>query len=168
MMKATLSRRGFLAGGSLVVSFSMLGGRGLAQSAPTPPEGPPFGDMKMYPYLDSWIGIDETGAVTVYSGKAELGQGVETAFLQCAAEQLAVEPGAITMLMASTTRMLNEGYTAGSDSMMSAQHLPHLRHANRAVRDRPGSMPRACSWRCLDCSVGLCSAPDSWHRLCRL
>jgi CO/xanthine dehydrogenase Mo-binding subunit len=90
MMKATLSRRGFLAGSSLVVSFSMLGG-GLAWSAPAQPKGPPFGDLKMYPYLDSWIGIDETGAVTVYSGKAELGQGVETAFLQCAAEQLAVD-----------------------------------------------------------------------------
>jgi CO/xanthine dehydrogenase Mo-binding subunit len=90
MMKATLSRRGFLAGSSLVVSFSMLGG-GLAWSAPAQPKDPPFGDLKKYPYLDSWIGIDETGAVTVYSGKAELGQGVETAFLQCAAEQLAVD-----------------------------------------------------------------------------
>ena len=36
MMKATLSRRGFLAGSSLVVSFSMLGG-GLAWSAPAHP-----------------------------------------------------------------------------------------------------------------------------------
>jgi nicotinate dehydrogenase subunit B len=132
MMKATLSRRGFLAGGSLVVSFSMLGGRAFAQSALTQPKGPPFGDMKMYPYLDSWIGIDETGAVTVYSGKAELGQGVETAFLQCAAEQLAVEPEAITMLMASTTRMLNEGYTAGSDSMMSGATA--IFHAAAQVR----------------------------------
>jgi nicotinate dehydrogenase subunit B len=119
MMKATLSRRVFLAGSGLVVSFSMLGGRGLAQSALAQPIGPPFGELKSNPYLDSWIGIDEKEAVTVYSGKAELGQGIETAFLQCAAEQLAVAPEAITMLMASTTRMLNEGYTAGSDSMMS-------------------------------------------------
>ena len=132
MMKSTLSRRGFLAGGSLVVSFSMLGGRAFAQSPPTQQQGPPFGDLKMFPYLDSWIGIDETGAVTVYSGKAELGQGVETAFLQCAAEQLAVEPEAITMLMASTTRMLNEGYTAGSDSMMSGATA--IFHAAAQVR----------------------------------
>jgi nicotinate dehydrogenase subunit B len=132
MMKATSSRRSFLAGGSLVVSFSILGRRGLAQSAPAQPIGPPFGDLKKYPYLDSWIGIDETGAVTVYSGKAELGQGIETAFLQCAAEQLAVEPEAITMLMASTTRMLNEGYTAGSDSMMSGATA--IFHAAAQVR----------------------------------
>ena len=131
MMKATLSRRGFLAGSSLVVGFSMLG-VGLAWSAPAQPKGPPFGDLKMYPYLDSWIGIDETGAITVYSGKAELGQGVETAFLQCAAEQLVVDPEAITMLMASTTRMLNEGYTAGSDSMMSGATA--IFHAAAQVR----------------------------------
>ena len=120
MAKASLSRRGFLAGSGLVVSFSMLGGRGLAQTAPKSAKAPHVGDLKKYPYLDSWIGIDEAGAVTVYSGKAELGQGIETAFMQCAAEQLAVEPHSITMLMASTTRMLNEGYTAGSDSMMAS------------------------------------------------
>jgi nicotinate dehydrogenase subunit B len=130
--KATLSRRSFLAGSSLIVSFSMLGGE-VAWSAPAQPIGPPFGDLNNYPYLDSWIGIDETGAVTVYSGKAELGQGVETAFLQCAAEQLAVEPQAITMLMASTTRMLNEGYTAGSDSMTSSATA--IFHAAAQVRD---------------------------------
>ena len=33
IMKAALSRRGFLAGSGLVVSFSMLGGRALARSA---------------------------------------------------------------------------------------------------------------------------------------
>ena len=130
-MRAALSRRGFLAGSGLLVSFSLLGGHAHAQAAP--PKGPPFGDLKLYPYLDSWIGIDEHGAVTVYSGKAELGQGVETALMQCAAEQLAVERSSITMLMASTTRMLNEGYTAGSDSMMASGTA--IFHAAAQVRE---------------------------------
>lgn len=112
-----LSRRGFLAGSALVVSFSLLPGRAMAQAAK--PAGPPLGDLKSYPYLDSWIAIDDSGAVTVFSGKAELGQGIKTALMQCAAEQLAVEPSAITMVMASTTRTPNEHYTAGSQSMMS-------------------------------------------------
>ncbi len=117
---AGLSRRRFLAGSALVVSFSLLPGEVLAQGKPTKPAGPNFGDLKKYPYLDSWIGIDEKGQVTVFTGKAELGQGIKTALMQCAAEQLAVEPKAITMVMASTASTPDEGYTAGSNSMMAS------------------------------------------------
>ena len=113
-----VSRRSFLAGGALVVSFSLLPRSASAQSEKAPAAGPAFGDLnKKYPYLDSWIAIDEKGAVTVFSGKAELGQGIMTALMQCAAEQLAVEPQAITMVMASTKETPDEGYTAGSQSM---------------------------------------------------
>lgn len=115
-----LSRRGFLAGSALVVSFSLLPGEVMAQGKPGKPSGPDFGDLKKYPYLDSWLAIDDQGHVTVFSGKAELGQGIKTALMQCAAEQLAVEPDAITMVMASTTRTPNERYTAGSNSMMAS------------------------------------------------
>lgn len=115
-----LSRRDFLAGSALVVSFSLLPGKVLAQNNPNKPPGPNFGDLKKYPYLDSWLAIDETGHVTVFTGKAELGQGIKTALTQCAAEQLAVEPQAIIMVMASTTQTPDEGYTAGSDSMMAS------------------------------------------------
>ena len=113
-----LTRRGFLKGSALVVSFSLFPGRGEAQGTSGKPAGPPFGDLKKHPYLDSWIGIDAKGGVTVYSGKAELGQGIKTALMQCATEQLAVGPEAITMVMASTSRTPDEGYTAGSNSMM--------------------------------------------------
>jgi CO/xanthine dehydrogenase Mo-binding subunit len=117
-----LSRRGFLARGSaLIVSFSLLPGKALAQGASKKkPDGPNFGDLKKSRYLDSWLAIDDKGHVTVFTGKAELGQGIKTALMQCAAEQLAVEPGAITMVMASTTKTPNEGYTAGSNSMMAS------------------------------------------------
>jgi nicotinate dehydrogenase subunit B len=114
---AALSRRSFLAASALVVGFSLLPDEVLAQSNPGTPSGPAFGDLKTYPYLDSWIGIDDQGHVTVFTGKAELGQGIQTALMQCAAEQLAVEPAAITMVMASTAQTPNEGYTAGSNSM---------------------------------------------------
>ncbi len=108
-------------GGAVVVSFAMAP-RAFAQgqnkaAGSTTPAAAPVGDLKTFPYLDSWLGIDATGRVTVFSGKAELGQGIMTALMQCAAEQLAVEPATITMVMASTARTVNEGYTAGSDSM---------------------------------------------------
>ncbi|HZD91651.1 MAG TPA: molybdopterin cofactor-binding domain-containing protein, partial [Pseudolabrys sp.] len=97
------------------------------------PAGPKFGDLKKFPYLDSWIGIDDKGHVTVFTGKAELGQGIKTALMQCAAEQLAVEPKAVTMVMASTTRTTDEGYTAGSASMMASGTA--IFHAASQVRN---------------------------------
>ena len=42
------------------------------------------------PFLDSWLRIEADGAVTVFTGKAELGQGIKTALLQVAAEELDV------------------------------------------------------------------------------
>ena len=42
--------------------------------------------------LDSWIRIDADGSITVFTGKAELGQGIKTALIQIAAEELVVEP----------------------------------------------------------------------------
>ncbi|HZT01216.1 MAG TPA: molybdopterin cofactor-binding domain-containing protein [Steroidobacteraceae bacterium] len=69
--------------------------------------------------LDSWLRIDARG-ITVFTGKAELGQGIQTALIQVAAEELAVEPGAITLVAADTARTPNEGYTAGSHSMQDS------------------------------------------------
>ena len=67
--------------------------------------------------LDSWIRIDADGSITVFTGKAELGQGIKTALQQIAAEQLSVRMERITMVTADTARTPNEGYTAGSNSM---------------------------------------------------
>ena len=46
------------------------------------------GSLDSDPMLDSWIRIDADGGITVFTGKAELGQGVKTALMQIAAEQL--------------------------------------------------------------------------------
>src|SRR5258705_9971800 len=48
------------------------------------------GSLKKSPFLDSWIRIDADGSITVFTGKAELGQGFKTAFQQIAAEELDV------------------------------------------------------------------------------
>jgi CO/xanthine dehydrogenase Mo-binding subunit len=115
------SRRELLsAGGALVVAFSLAprafgqGGEGTvgAARAPSLP-----GSLRQTPMLDAWIRIDGQGQVTVFTGKAELGQGIKTALVQVAAEELDVAPAAIRLVSADTERTPNEGVTAGSHSM---------------------------------------------------
>jgi CO/xanthine dehydrogenase Mo-binding subunit len=109
-MNAVLSRRTLLAaGGGLVVAFS------LRAQEPVRP-----GSLKETPILDAWIRVAADGRVTVFTGKAELGQGLTTALLQVAAEQLDVAPGQIELVTADTMRTPNEGFTAGSHSMQDS------------------------------------------------
>lgn len=124
-----LSRRTALAGGgALVLSFSMMRSV-LAQDSPGPQESkgaadvkaPPLpGSLKQTPMLDAWISIGGDGSITIFTGKCELGQGAKTALLQIAAEQLMVDPGAITLVTADTARTPNEGFTAGSHTMQDS------------------------------------------------
>ena len=101
-----MNRREFIAsGGALIVSFSL---PALAQKLP--------GSLDKEPMLDGWLRVGTDG-ITVFTGKAELGQGIKTALLQIAAEQLAVPISAIELVTADTARTPNEGYTAGSNSM---------------------------------------------------
>jgi nicotinate dehydrogenase subunit B len=113
-----LDRRRVLAGGgALIVSFSLTGAFAQQQDAPAaaPPPSPP-GSLKTSPYLDSWIRIDGDGGITVFTGKAELGQGFRTAFQQIAAEELDVPFASLKVVTADTKLTANEGYTSGSNS----------------------------------------------------
>ena len=81
-------------------------------------------------HLDAWIRVDASGAITVFTGKAELGQGIRTALMQIAAEQLDVDFGHIKLITADTALTPNEGYTAGSHSVQDAappSRMPPLR-----------------------------------------
>jgi CO/xanthine dehydrogenase Mo-binding subunit len=110
----------FLAtGGAVVLTFALRPLSSLAQGTPQAQPKLP-GSLDKAPYLDAWIGIGGDGAVTVFTGKAELGQGIKTALIQCAAEELDIDPKAITIVTADTERTANEGYTAGSHSMQDS------------------------------------------------
>ncbi len=130
------TRREFLAaGGALVVSFSLFPGAFVAEAQTTgkPRPGPKLpGSLQGAPMLDSWIRIGEDGSITVFTGKVELGQGIKTALLQVAAEELVVEPRAITLVMADTGRTPDERYTAGSQSMQDSGTA--IRNAAAQVR----------------------------------
>src|SRR5438105_3450823 len=102
-----MNRRDFLAtGGVLFVAFAI---PAWAQKLP--------GALERTPLLDAWLRIGADGRITVFTGKAELGQGIKTAILQLAADQLAVEMKAVELVTADTALTPNEGYTAGSNSM---------------------------------------------------
>ncbi|WP_221938288.1 molybdopterin cofactor-binding domain-containing protein [Mycobacterium sp. KBS0706] len=117
-MSAGLSRRSMLQGaGGLVVSFALAPAARAQQAAPQPALP---GSLEDAPFLDSWIRIDPKGAVTVFTGKAELGQGIATALQQIAAEELGLSFETPTIVTADTGRTPNEGYTAGSHSMQDS------------------------------------------------
>jgi nicotinate dehydrogenase subunit B len=119
---ADLSRRSLLTAGALVVAFSLapraMAQEGGAAQKPVAPGLP--GSLKTAPFLDAWIRVDADGQITVFTGKAELGQGIKTALIQVAAEELDVPPGALRLITADTGRTPNEGVTAGSHSMQDS------------------------------------------------
>ena len=134
------TRRGILAGGGcLVVSFAVLS-QALAQEGEVQGTAPPAqpkpklpGSLAGDPFLDAWIRIDANGEVSVFTGKAELGQGVKTAILQIAAEELEVDPATIRLITADTDQTPDEGYTAGSQSILNSGTA--IRHAAAQVRE---------------------------------
>jgi hypothetical protein len=124
-----ITRRDFCAsGGALIVSFSIGVPRPTRAEAARLP-----GSLSKAPYLDAWIRIDAAGAVTVFTGKAELGQGIKTAIIQIAAEELEVEPASIHLVTADTALTVNEGYTAGSHSLQDSGTA--IRNAAAQVRE---------------------------------
>ncbi|MFN2644275.1 MAG: molybdopterin cofactor-binding domain-containing protein, partial [Burkholderiales bacterium] len=118
-----MNRREFIAtGGALIVSFSL---PAFAQKLP--------GSLDKEPTLDAWLRINADGRILVFTGKAELGQGIKTAILQIAAEQLVVPMSAISLITADTKLTPNEGYTAGSNSMKDSATA--ILHAAAQARD---------------------------------
>jgi CO/xanthine dehydrogenase Mo-binding subunit len=118
-----MNRREFIvSGGALIVSFSLPAS---AQKLP--------GSLDKEALLDAWLRVGADGGITVFTGKAELGQGIKTAILQIAADQLAVEMNAIELVTADTARTPNEGYTAGSNSMKDSGTA--ILHATAQARE---------------------------------
>jgi nicotinate dehydrogenase subunit B len=132
-MSSVLTRRTLLHGaGALIVSFTL--SPVLAQEGGPPGAGPKLpGSLSRTPYLDAWIRIDADGTATAFTGKAELGQGIKTALLQIAAEELAMPIDRVKIITADTLLTANEGYTAGSHSTQDSGTA--LRNAAAQVRE---------------------------------
>jgi len=77
-------------------------------------------DLLANPGIGSWLAIATDGTVSLRVGKVELGQGILTALVQVAADELDVEPSAVRVQPASTETGPDEGPTAGSMSVADA------------------------------------------------
>jgi CO/xanthine dehydrogenase Mo-binding subunit len=66
--------------------------------------------------LDSWIHIGETGQVTVFTGKVEVGQNIRTSLAQQVAEELRVPFSSVVMIMGDTDLTPYDMGTFGSRS----------------------------------------------------
>ena len=109
----TQSRRDLLkSGGALIVSFSLPGptGEALAQAAPAK-------KPVALTEVNSFLAINSKGAVTVYSGKVDLGTGVKTALAQMVAEELDVPLRAVKIVQGDTALTPDQGPTFGSLSI---------------------------------------------------
>ena len=73
--------------------------------------------LKTTPRLDRWVRFNADRTVTVFSGKVELGQGIETAIAQIAADELDVVLERLSLVAGDTSQSPDEWYTAGSQSI---------------------------------------------------
>jgi len=133
METTRFSRRELLKGGALVISFSILAplskALGQATAHIDPYGNPDYLDPRQ---LDSWVAVTDDGIVIVSTGKVDLGTGIETALAQIAADELDVPFDRIHMQMGHTAKTVDEGRTAGSNTIQAAGQ--HLRQATAAAR----------------------------------
>lgn len=64
--------------------------------------------------IDAWLHLNEDGGVTIYTGKAEVGQNIRTELTQVVADELHVPMAMIRMVMADTGRTPYDAGTFGS------------------------------------------------------
>jgi nicotinate dehydrogenase subunit B len=124
----TASRREFFKlGGGLVIGFSLSDSGILpqleaAETAPNPAPG----------RLDSWLRIGADESVHVFTGKVDIGMGVQTALAQVVAEELDVPFERVRLVMGDTASTPDQGGVGGSTSI-SAGAKP-LRNAAASAR----------------------------------
>ena len=105
----------------------------MSQTAPSPSAPPPLpGSLKTNPRLGQWLRIDATGFVEISPGKVEIGQGILTALVQIAADELDISHERIRLMPASTATSPNEGVTSGSLSIQDSGSS--FRHAAADTR----------------------------------
>ena len=113
MTDRRLSRRRFTQSlGVVIATFALTSPSAFAQA----PGALPF-SLRNNRRLEGCIRLDPDETVVVFTGKAELGQGILTALAQIAAEELDVEIEKIRMVSADTSRGPDEQYTFGSQSV---------------------------------------------------
>jgi len=120
-----ISRREFVHTGcrALIVGFSLRSGvlPAIVSTKPVNPEE-----------LDSWLSIGRDGKVTVYTGRIDMGTGIETAFGQIIADELDVPFERVKIVMGDTELTPDQGKSTASSNI--GQGAPPLRIAAAEAR----------------------------------
>ncbi len=130
-----LSRRGLLksastAGTALLIGFNFSTAATAQTSENDKPAEKPKAPVSPF---ESWVRIDETGQVTLLSGRSEMGQGISTALPMVLAEELGVDWRGIKVAQApNDARLFGNQGTGGSGSV--AESFTPLRQAGAAAR----------------------------------
>lgn len=111
-----ITRRNFIKNtGFVAVSFSLLPEIIFSSTNPC------VGEVEMKdPRVKDWLHVLEDGRVKIFTGKMELGQGIRIAIAQVAAEELNMNIDQIEVHLAETKITPDEGYTAGSRSIVQS------------------------------------------------
>lgn len=122
------SRREFLSiGGGLLIGFK------LGDSAFVPQlMAAETGATPSPARLDSWLRIGADESIRVFTGKVDIGMGVQTALMQIVAEELDVPVARVELIMGDTTTTPDQGGVGGSTSISSG--AKPLRNAAAAAR----------------------------------
>ena len=83
--------------------------------------------------IGAWLHFSETGAVTAYTGKTEVGQNIRTSLAQAAAEELRIPAASVTMVMADTELTPYDAGTFGSRTTPAM--APVIHRAAAAARE---------------------------------
>ena len=126
-----LDRRDFFKflGGGLVLLLALDHTAGAQESG----RGPAIRPDARPPELTAWLHIDEKGAITVYTGKTEVGQNIRTSLAQAVAEELRVPIGSVQFVMADTDLTPYDMGTFGSRT--TPLMAPQMKKVGAAARE---------------------------------
>src|ERR1044071_2227377 len=127
-----LDRRDFIKTFGLGILFIVPTARPHAQQRDQDESGRGFGN-NLPQEISAWIHIDESGKVTVLTGKVEFGQNARTSLTQAVADELHVPVSSIQLVMGDTEVVPFDMGTFGSRTTPTM--APQLRRAAAAARE---------------------------------
>jgi nicotinate dehydrogenase subunit B len=128
-----LDRRDFIKTFGLGILFIVPAARAHAQQGEQQESGRGRSGNNLPQEIGAWIHIDESGKVTVLTGKVEFGQNIRTSLTQAVADELHVPVAAIQLVMGDTDLVPFDMGTFGSRTTPTM--APQLRRAAAAARE---------------------------------
>ena len=105
--------------------------------------------------IGAWIHIDESGTISAFTGKVEIGQNIRTSLAQAVADELHVPVTSVRLVMADTDLTPYDMGTFGS--MTTPRMAPQMRKAAAAARETLISLA-AEQWKVAPADVRIVNA----------